>query len=426
MDDHRSEVEPELVATVRPSGGRRGGIDVARVLALLVVVLGHLLLAVIDRHDGGVRGANLLALHPGWSAIAALAPMPVFFAAAGWANATSTLSASASRLRKPVGLGTVVVCTWSAAVIGARLVGGTPGLVADGARIATQPLWFVAAYVPLAAMGRPLARLARDHVVTTVAGSLALLAILDSARFAFDAPSWIGWPGFYFAWGIPWVVGAWWRSRYEGGAAGERRAGLLLALMAGLGCVALVAAAGYDPALIDAVPGARSNTTPPSLFTAFAALAQVGLLIAGADVLDRAAVRWRRLWDRAGEAAVGVYAWHLTSLALCAAAIAAGLPVPERLTTLWWLTRPVWWLAVLTLTAGFVLVTAAAQTRFARRRSGAGAPTVPRIVVAVSVAAAAGAAVGLRGPRTTGWAIGCSALFLAAWLLLRPPTHTAG
>ena len=37
-------------------------------------------LAVVDRQHGDLRGANLLELRPGWAWIAALAPMPVFFA----------------------------------------------------------------------------------------------------------------------------------------------------------------------------------------------------------------------------------------------------------------------------------------------------------------------------------------------------------
>lgn len=401
------------VGAVRGSP-HRDAIDVARVLALLLVVLGHLLLAVIDRHDGRLRGANLLALHPGWAALAVLAPMPVFFAAAGWANATSPLAASTARLRALVGLGAVVVCSWSAAVVVTELVAGRPGVVGDGARIATQPLWFVAAYVPLVAAARPLAVLAARHAAPVVAGALLVLGVLDAARFGLGAPGWIGWPGFYLAWGTPWVVGAWWRARHEAGAFHERRVGLALALASGAGCLVLVVLAGYDPALIDAVPGARSNTTPPTLFTAVAALTQVGLLLVCARVLDRAGSRWRGLWDRAGEAAVGVYVWHLTALALCAAVIAAGLPVPERLTTWWWLTRPLWWLAVLTLTAGLVLLTRAVRPGRVR----AGSPR-RRAVAGVVLAAAAGGVIGLRGPRTVALAITCSALFLAAWYLLR-------
>jgi hypothetical protein len=74
---------------------------------------------------------------------------------------------------------------------------GAAGIVGDGARIATQPLWFLAAYVPFAAAGLRLAKLASRHVVASVGTCLAVLALLDVARFRFDAPTWVGWPGFF-------------------------------------------------------------------------------------------------------------------------------------------------------------------------------------------------------------------------------------
>ena len=258
-----------------------------------------------------------------------------------------------------------------------------------------------------------------------IGASLAALAALDLARFGFDGPEWMAWPGFYLAWGIPWVAGAWWRARCIEGDFDERRTGALLFAGAAAACAALVAKGGYGPALIDAVPGDRSNTTPPTLYTAVAALAQVGVLLMGARLLDRAGRRWRRLWDRAGEAAVGVYAWHLTALALCAGVIALGLPSPERLTVPWWLTRPLWWAAVLAVTLGFVVATAAVRSRLRRDDRAPGPPPTWRAALGVAVAAAGGALVGLRGPRTTPLAVACSALFVIAWWLLRPG-HRSG
>ncbi|HEV7762141.1 MAG TPA: acyltransferase family protein [Acidimicrobiales bacterium] len=410
------------------TAGRRDGIDVARILALLLVVLGHLLLAVVDRRHGEVRGANLLALHPGWALVAVAAPMPVFFAAGGWANATSTLAAAAPRLRTLVGLGTVAVGAWSLAVLGTTVLNdGDSGIVGDGARVATQPLWFLAAYVPFAAAGGQLARLAR-HLRVVLPAVLATLLALDVARFGLDAPDWIGWPGFFLAWGTPWLLGAWWRHRVETAAEGsgprfdERATGWALAVGGAVACVGLVHLAGYAPALIDAVPGARSNTTPPTLYTALAGVAQVGLLLVCAPALDRAGHRWRRFWSQAGEAAVGVYVWHLTALTLCVAAIAAGFPVPDRLTWLWWLTRPLWWVAILAVTAGFVALTAVVRARQRGRRTEPASPTRPTrptaVVLGVAVTSAGAALVGLRGPRHAEMAVLCSALFGAGWLLL--------
>lgn len=183
-------------ANPRTPNGRRPAIDVARILALGVVVAGHLVLAVIDRGpDGSVRGANLLALRPGWSWLAVLSPMPVFFVAAGWANLRSDLRSSADRLRTLIGFGAVVVTAWVGLVAVAWFVDGEPGVVSDAARIATQPLWFLAASVPLVAAGPFVARAAR-RPVATIGWCLAVLVVLDTARFGGGAPAWIGWPGF--------------------------------------------------------------------------------------------------------------------------------------------------------------------------------------------------------------------------------------
>lgn len=409
---------------------RRDAIDVARVLALLVVVLGHLLLAVIDRSDGELRGANLVALHPGWAWVTSLAPMPVFFAAGGWANATTTAARGAPRVRALVGLGSVVVVSWSALVLAAAAVTGDldAGVVGDGARIATQPLWFLAAYVPMALAGAHLAHAAGSRGPALIAAALGVLALLDLARFGLGAPEWIGWPGFFLAWGVPWIAGAWWRGRAEPPGSGrrfeERRTGATLAAVALAGCAALVAWFGYEPALIDAVPDVRSNTTPPTLYTAVAALAQVGLLLMAAGLLDLAGRRWRRALDRAGEAAVGVYAWHLTALALCAAVIAAGLPVPERLTTVWWITRPLWWVSVVAVTAGLVALTAWVRSTGPDPSAGV-APSTARITAGAAVTVAAAGTVGLEGPKTVPLALVCSALFLGAWLFLRDARRRA-
>lgn len=397
---------------------RRDAIDVARVVALLIVVLGHLTLAVVDRHAGEVRGANLLALHPGWAWVAAASPMPLFFAAAGWANATTRAAAAAPRLRTLVGVAATVIVVWSLGVLLATAVAGDPGVVADGARVATQPAWFLAAYVPFAAAGATLGRLATSRpIVVTVGGSLVVLGALDLARFALDAPEWIGWPGFYLAWVVPWLLGAWWRERYAAGFA-EQRVGAFIAVTAGLVGVVLCNWFGYVPQLIDAIPNVRSNTTPPTLYTAVAAVAQVGALFMVAPYLDRAGRRWRRLWDRAGEASVGVYLWHLSALALCGGVIALGVPVPERLTSAWWLSRPLWWVAVIAVAVGLVALTDAGRRQLRNRAAPRESSPVTRGIGVIATAAGA-ALVGLRGPRTALLALLCSFLFVGAWLAFR-------
>ena len=400
--------------------GRRGAIDVARVGALVSVVFGHLALAIIDRNpDGTLRGANVLSLYPELAWLAMLAPMPVFFAAAGWANATSVPRSAAPRLSVLVGLGAVVVVAWSAASIGEILVRGEGGVVADGGRVATQPLWFLAVYVPFAALGSRIADVALRPFLA-IGACFAVLIVLDVARFGFGAPEVLGWPGFFLAWGVAWLIGAWWRSRWEAGWSHEQRAGVLMALTGSVAACGLVLFAGYDPALIDAVEGHRSNTTPPGLFTAVAAVVQVGLLMATANALDRVALRWRMLLDRAGEASVAVYVWHLTALALCAAVIAAGVWAPARFSIGWWSTRPLWFAAVLGVTALLAALTARGRGRQRRESVRSEHPPMARIVIGLLSATVGAAIVGLVGPRTVPSAVFATVAFVGGWWCLRP------
>ncbi len=402
---------------------RRPAIDVVRVGALVAVVVGHLLMAVVDQGpDGAVRGVNLLELEPGWKWLTLLSPMPLFFAAGGWANATSSAPAAARRLRPIVGLAAVVVGLWYLPAVVELALEGDRGVLGDGARLATQPVWFLAAYVPFAAGGGWLARCAR-RPGWSIGACVALLALADAARFAFDAGDLVGWVGFLPAWAVPWLLGAWWRQavgrrsdvrRFELGRGAVLAGGALL-----LGA-ALVRWAGYSPTLVDAVPGDRSNTTPPTSFTAVAAVGQVGLLMIAAGVLDRWGARWRTLVDRAAAVSVPVYLWHLTALALCSGAVTAGLPVPERLTVGWWLTRPFWWAAVLAVTGLLVVLTARGHAMLERHRrhvpSSSGTGTMR---IGVIVAAAGAAMVGLRGPASVALAAAALAALIAGWRMLR-------
>ena len=387
------------------------------------MVFGHLTLAVIDRNlDGSLRGANLLELHPQLSWLTALAPMPVFFCAAGWANSTTTTASAAGRLRTLVGLGAVVVTLWSTAAIVELLVLRHGSIVADGARIATQPLWFLAAYVPFTAAGAHLSKLATRPVMA-VGACLAVLAGLDVARFALGAPTALGWPGFVAAWVVPWLLGAWWRHRGASHSINEVRVGTAFVITAVVCAALLVRFAGYSPALIDAVKGRRSNTTPPTLYTAVAALAQVGALMMVAATLDRIGTRFKQLLDRAGQASVGVYLWHLSALSICAALLAAGLWTPDRFSLAWWLSRPLWLAGVLAVTVLLVSVTNIARRAINGRGIGHHRATTGgnTLWLGVALSTLGAAVVGVAGPRTLPAAVVGIVSFVGGWLLLASP-----
>jgi len=410
---------------------RRPAVDVARVVALATVVIGHLAMAIVDRDaEGAIRGTNLFTLHPQWAWSTVISPMPVFFVAAGYANAGSTMAVAATRTRTLVGLAATVLGSWSAAVVAAELVtGGGGSVVSDGARLATQPLWFIAAYVPLVTAAAAWSRSLAAHPLEAAIGCAGIVAVSDVSRFVLGAPDWAGWPGFLAAWAVPWCIGAWWRGRdassrvREDGrdrSAGEVRSGLALAAGGVLVATLLVRHGGYVASMLDVDDGARSNSTPPNLYTVAISVAQGGAVMVCAGWLDRVGRRWHSAWSRAGAAALGVYAWHLTGFALCAAVLAAGLPAPERFTTAWWVTRPLWWAGILAVTMVMVVLTRRVMQRTKGSSTVVDGPRERAFTVAGTVLAGmTAAAVGLRGPRTATWAVVLTVGMGIAWWFLR-------
>lgn len=377
-------------------------------------------MVVIDRKsDGSLRGVNIIELFPRWEWVTMLSPMPLFFAASGWANTSSTVQSRVRRVRALVGLGLAVLLAWFVASLIELFVTGHTGIIRDGARISTQPLWFLAAWAPFTLFAPVLERAAR-RPLATLAGLGLFLVSTDALRFGVDAPRWVGFPGFFAAWSVPWILGAWWRARSGAGKFDERRVGIRIVVVSTLCAVVLVRWFGYRPALIDAVPNGRSNTTPPTLYTLVASCVQVGLLMIAAQRLDRVATHSRRLVSRLGELSAGVYAWHLTALSLCGALLAAGLWTPTRLTAAWWWTRPVWFGVVLGVTSLFIAGTRSVSAMFAARSKAPGLfPSSTAIFASATSSAVGGGLIGLYGPRNLAFILVTPILLLVGWATLR-------
>lgn len=395
----------------------------ARAGSLLFVVAGHLVLAVIDKGPhGGVRGTNLVALEPGLSWLGLASPMPVFFVAAGWAAASSSRSqrsaadGARSRVRVLVLLACVVTALWGTVAVVEQLVTRKRGVLTDGARLATQPLWFLAAYVPFALAGRLTARAAHRPLLWLLA-SIALVGVSDSVRFGCGAPRWVGFAGFFVAWSVPWVAGWWWQDNRGMRGTREARAGVVLFTAGAASCVVLVRWFGYSGTLIDAVSGRRSNSTPPTLFTVGAAVSQAGGLMVCARLLDVAAARCRPVVSAFNRVAPGFYAWHLSGLALASLPLALGAPFPRRFTIEWWLLRPVWAAAVITITWLLVKVTMDGRANVPAAPT-ARPPGKVSAAVAAALVALGAAAVGLWGPTTPLRATSECAALIAGLLLL--------
>lgn len=344
-------------------------VDAWRVVALFVVVFGHWLAASVwVEPDGTVRVLNTLEWIPyaGWVTWV-VQVMPIFFFVGGYANARALTSHDRNRrtwitvrFRRLYAPAVPVILVWTVlAVVLRNFV--SEDLVYAGVLNATIPLWFLAVYLLLVAIA-PL-----THVWWQRSGmwsfvSLACASVVvDILYRGFDVPG-VGWLNLIFTWGAVHQLGYWWADREATGdvLTPARAAAFGFASLAAL--VVATSVSWYPVAMIT-IPGAGpQNVTPPTTAVMLLGMTQAGLILATRGSVRRFVER-RRAW-RLVVAVSGfimtIYVWHLTSLSLT---IAAGIFTfdgrafsPEPGTSIWWITRPVFFAVLAAVTAVFVVV----------------------------------------------------------------------
>jgi hypothetical protein len=293
-------------------------VDLLRVGSLLVVVLGHILMVVVRWEGERAHIANLLAEVPLLDlATWLLQVMPVFFAAGAIANRLSYESAMARgdpwrnwvwhRVRRLVRPAVYYLAVWVGIVVvlGALM----PESANTLARLSTQLLWFLGAYLIVIATTQWQIRLAR-HGFAPVVALVVVIGLTDLARFHLLGA--IGVVNFFTVWFMAATLGLVMRDRVESG----RHALAWTALGAFALNIALVAVFPYPTSMVG-MPGERiSNMAPPTIVLALHAvvlICVVGLLW---PALTRFCARARvwRIVVAAGAAAMTVYLWHLTAL----------------------------------------------------------------------------------------------------------------
>ena len=340
-------------------------VDLLRAASILAVVAGHWLIATVVREgDGGLRGTNALASLPWLQGLTWLFQvMPVFFVVGGFANLRSLeshgggdtgafLAARAERLLRPT---VVFAAIWLVAGPVLVAVWDEPRLATDVARIAAQPLWFLAVYVLVVLAAPVQRRLHRRHPVLALAGLVAVVVALDALRLSDVAPG----PAvlnylavFLFAQGLGFLYAD---GRFSG--VPPRRG--LAAGAAAVAVLVLLTTVGPYPVSMIGLPGQRiSNMSPPTVVILVLGAAQAAVLLAAHDPLARWLER-PRVWRAtivANLVVLTAFLWHLTALVAGGAALLAlGLPVVAPGTTDWWLERPLWLAAATAVLAGLVL-----------------------------------------------------------------------
>ncbi len=367
-------------------------VDLLRAGAILVVVLGHwLMAAVYVDHDGGLHRADLLDLASWTQPLTwALQVMPVFFLVGGYANALSWRSARRrgvgyagwlrARLRRLVLPVLPLMVFWAVLAPAAHALGADPDLLRIASRASLVPTWFLAAYVVVVALA-PLTLHAWERLGWwAVAGGLAAGGLVDLVSVRGDLLA-VGFLNYVVVWSTVHMLGYAW---LDGQLASTARR--LALVVVGLGVLWLLTVHGpYAVSMVGVRTDEIDNAYPTRVTQGFLGLLQAGVVLTLEPLLQRLVAR-RRVWlltVLVNARIMSVYLWHLTMLGVLVAGSMAlgglGLhQVPD--TAGWWATRPLAFAVLAVLTAGAVALVGRFESPAPDPRP---APPVLRPVLAV-------------------------------------------
>ncbi len=347
--------------------GRDRYADFLRAASIIVVVLGHWLVAYFTVEDGELQLEQLLAVVPETQWLTWLFQvMPIFFFVGGMANAIGWKSARsrgekyvnwlrkrARRLLWPV---VPLLVFWIPIFLLLDWLGTPTDLLILASQVILIPIWFLAAYMCVV-MISPAAYWLHERLGV---GALALfvgLAVGVDIAHRSGVP-YVGWSNYLWVWGAVHQAGFFW---HDGRMPKKAIIGVAMAVVGYGLLVILTHFLGYPLSMVGT--GAETdgtNNTPPSIALLLLAFAQIGLV----SVFRKPISRWLqrpKVWAPVvllGSKLMTVYVWHMTAMmAVAAAAFPTGIwPDPQGVTAAWWLSRIPWF---------FILIVAMAILVFA-------------------------------------------------------------
>jgi peptidoglycan/LPS O-acetylase OafA/YrhL len=328
-------------------------VDFLRSVSILVVIIGHWMIATAYVVDGEMIAGHLLAGRPELHWLTWLFQvMPIFFIVGGYSNAVSLESAKrkgigyagwlSARLNRLVAPLLVLLVAWAAIAMVMSLLGARAEVIQTVSQAALIPTWFLAIYIVVVILA-PLAytfwrRFGFTSFLVFVAGA----ALMDVAFFVADM-QWLGWTNYLWVWLAVHHLGFAWRDDRLG-----RVAKRLLFSAVGFGALWLLTSYGpYPLAMVGSPDPELSNTLPPKITLLALGIFQFGLLLALEEPMRRA-LNGLRLWTATvliNSMIMTVYLWHITVMVIFAALLytAGGLGLGiEPGSSEWWSTRPVW------------------------------------------------------------------------------------
>lgn len=338
-------------------------IDFLRGFSILVVALGHWLIAVVVWKGGRVDGFNALERIDGlWALTWVLQVMPLFFFVGGFGNGTAIAAARRrgdgyaaylarriERMLRPtavfLGIGLLVVVTLDAANV-------ADNAVFPASELITRPLWFLGVYLIVVALAPVMMQLHERYGLAVPAAMVAVAIAVDVVRFGADV-SGVGYVNYPVVWLLAHQLGF----HYGAGGVLDRWRWVL----AGAGLAGMLAATNLGPypgSMVGLSTDEFSNMDPPTLAILALVVWEVGL----AMILRESITRWLagvRVWAGVifvNSVIMTIFLWHLTAMLFgIGILLPLGFPQPEVGTAAWWGLRPVWVVALTAILTGLVL-----------------------------------------------------------------------
>lgn len=337
------------LAAATPTGRNRA-IDLYRVVAMVLVAMGHwLVIAIGVDDDGRLFARNALEVAPQYSWLTwFFQVMPLFFAVGGFASAMSLTAHRrgsgtdgdwiVQRVRRLVAPTVALAAAWLL-LLGFGTVAGAGGLVAAGAVGAAIPLWFLANYTIDTALAPAMLTNLRRHRAATIAALITTFGVVELVHVVAGVP-WIEHLNWVVGWLLFQMIGFLWADH-------ALPTGRRLALVAGALWASAVVLVGWGPwpaTMIHVSGVALSPTHPPSLALVVFGGAQTATAVALAPAITRLLERRRRLWAAvvAGNSiSMSVYLWHFTAMVGASALMYSVGALPEAPigSGSWWLQK---------------------------------------------------------------------------------------
>ena len=370
-------------------------VDFLRAVSILVVIVGHWLIATGHYVDGTMTPGHLLKSHPQVQWLTWLFQvMPIFFIVGGYSNAVSLESAGrkgvgyggwlAGRLNRLVTPLLALIVFWGVTAFIMELAGVRPAVISYVSQASLIPTWFLAIYIMLVILAPLAYRLWTRFGVASFWGFVALAVLTDIAFFGLDW-RFLGWGNYFWVWLAVHQLGFAWRD-------GKIRGPAIMLLYSATGFAILYLAIQLGPyplAMVGSPDEGLSNTLPPKATLLALALFQFGLLMAVEGPM-RKVLDGLRVWTATvliNSMIMTVYLWHITVMILLGVLLwyfdGFGFRM-EPGSTLWWQTRPAWIAVLVVMLVPTALVLSTFE-RVAPRDPASAPPAARQIIGAIMI-----------------------------------------